>query len=670
MRKLFTNISESEKSMEAFTHTDPLYDSEQSSRYQRIKKTSQQLQKMNKVIENYVSVAKKYSSAILELHECIQNIDIVAINSVYINLNNSLLETNSLLTSHINQVEANMHVPTESFIKHDMNSMVLAKREYFSVYSKYTEANDKFISGQKKGSASIPQDKMQKILDLHRQSSHSFYDYVLQLDVTESRYNNLIGNILIAYIKSWEREDGKTFSAILNNKSEEITLVQEEILKTNELITSKMLQSKEKHALVDYHINNFYQKMDLPFEGTPLSSIQGYLWKKSGIFSVLWEKLFFMCRDGFLAASTTPGTCAKPILTLQLVFCDIKVLDNEERPNCFSIISKDKIYVMQAPSLHMRDKWVATIRAQKEERFQSPPQISHHAAKTIDNPDQMCADCGSPKVDWLIVNRGAILCEQCAGIHRGMPAAVSRIKSFTMDKNDIYVLELKKKLGNNALNSILEANLSEKISPTSTREERSAFINKKYIEKEFISTEPVDLVKALKERNLKNILHCILDGTITQKLPDDLTALHAAAIIGDPLPVALIALNNPSMLNALDKGGWTPLNYATYFNHYFCVDVLLLGGADPVAEASVKPYAIAASKGFDSIAMKLSEFRPETFEVITGDPPSSAFVPADGIDLFIYETSKNANRVSESGISKRNLSRRNTLVPRSLPLKF
>ena len=71
-----------------------------------------------------------------------------------------MLDTNSLLTSHINQVEANMRVPTEGFIKHDMNSMVMAKRDFFSVYSKYTEASDKFISGQKKGGAPAPQDKM------------------------------------------------------------------------------------------------------------------------------------------------------------------------------------------------------------------------------------------------------------------------------------------------------------------------------------------------------------------------------------------------------------------------------------------------------------------------------------------------------------------------------
>ena len=167
------NFSDSDESVETFTHTDPLYDSEQSSRYQRIKSTSQQLQKLDKVLENYISVAKKFSTAILELHDCIQDIDIVAINSIYTNLNDTLLATNSQLVSHINQVEANMHMPTESFIKHDMDSMKTAKRDYFSIYSKYNEINDKFVAGQKKGGSPIQPDKLQKIVNLHRQSFSS-----------------------------------------------------------------------------------------------------------------------------------------------------------------------------------------------------------------------------------------------------------------------------------------------------------------------------------------------------------------------------------------------------------------------------------------------------------------------------------------------------------------
>ena len=672
------NFSDSDESVETFTHTDPLYDSEQSSRYQRIKSTSQQLQKLDKVLENYISVAKKFSTAILELHDCIQDIDIVAINSIYTNLNDTLLATNSQLVSHINQVEANMHMPTESFIKHDMDSMKTAKRDYFSIYSKYNEINDKFVAGQKKGGSPIQPDKLQKIVNLHRQSSHSFYEYVLQLDVTESRYNNLIGNLLIAYAKSWAKEDGKNLSDFLKAKNTEIKIIQEEILKSNEAIAAKMLQSQEKHTSVDKHIDTFYHDMDLPFVGTPLSEIQGYLWKKSGHFSVQWEKLFFMCRDGFLAASATPGTCAKPLYTLQLVFCDIKVVDNEERPNCFSIISKDKTYVMQAPSLHMRDKWVATIRAQKEERFYSPPSAARNAAtaKTVDNQDALCADCGSPKVDWLIVNRGAILCEQCAGIHRGMPSSISRIKSLSMDTNDVFTLELKKKLGNIALNSILEANVSGKINPTSTREERRTFICKKYINKEFITKTPVDLVTALKERKLIDILHCILDGTITKSLPDGLTALHAAAIIGDPLSVALIALNCPMMLNALDNGRWTPLNYAVFYNHVYCVDALMLYGADPKTDSSAKPYAIAASKRHDAIATRLSEFRPESFEVFSGSAPSTAFVPAEGIDLSVFERNEAEKKEKEKPAHievkppKRSYTRRNTIGPRSHPLNL
>ena len=679
--------NESDPSISSFTHCDPLFDSEQLSRYQRIKQTNNQLQKLDKLLENYLNVGRKFSQAVLDLHEGIQNIDNVAINNVYTKLNNSLLIVNKLLNCHLNQVESNIHVQMRSFMKHDMNSMKQAKAEYFAINSKYTDFNDKYISTPKKNIPSQPADRLQKVIELHRQSSHSFYDYVMQLDVTESRYNNLIGTLLITYIKSWCGEDEFNLANLAEKNQADIEIVTNGIAKSNEDIAQKMLKSQDQLKCVDSKIDEFYHNMDLPYTGQPDSDIQGYLWKKSGHFSVTWDKLFFMCKDGFLAASNTPGTCARPLWTMQLLFCDIKPSDTEDRPNCFTIIAKDKSIILQAPSLHLRDKWVATLNSQKEEQFHSgptSPTTDAHFQPFKEEPEKYCADCGAPKADWYIINKGEIVCDQCAGIHRGFPPSISKVRSSSMDANNIFITEIQNELGNDFVNSILEAHdVTDKINPSSTREERLVFLRKKYIEKQFISRESVDLVTALKQHDVKGVFHCILDESIMQPLGDGLNALHAAAIIGHPLIVSLIAMNCPLLLNTLDDGRWTPLNYAVYYNNLYCVDALLACGCDPnVQGVAVPPYAIASTKQYDAIASRVSAYRPETYEIVKDSPPSSLFEPANDLDLTVYdeneqkmliEKNQNAQNSFPYGIRRANsgaiphpAKRRMTIGPRSV----
>lgn len=44
-----------------------------------------------------------------------------------------------------------------------------------------------------------------------------------------------------------------------------------------------------------------------------------------------------------------------------------------------------------------------------------------------------CVDCGNQNPEWAAVSYGAMVCLQCAGIHRSMGVNVSTVRSVTMD---------------------------------------------------------------------------------------------------------------------------------------------------------------------------------------------------------------------------------------------
>lgn len=658
-----TENNEKEIDYPQFLHVDPLYDNEQANRYQRIKQTTAQLQEISKYIENYIVTGKKFAQAVTDLHGVMSQIDIIAVNSQYSSLCGAIIAMNAILLSHLNHVESTMHVPVESFIRHDLSMVRKSKNAYFQIHDKFTESYDKLVLQPKK--AKDTSDKRTKCMDLHRQSSHAFCEYILQLDVTESRYQNLVGSLLICYATSIFNELGTQIEKLFQLKTSDIQLVADNITKSNEEIAQKMLQNQDCHESVDNLVPVYYNNLDKPFSGTPKSEIQGNLWRKTSMFSPSSEKLFCMCRDGFFVASQSAATCAKPLWTLQLEYCNVKPLSMEDRPNCFSIISKNKNIILQAPSLYDRDKWVSTIQSQIATKFLISDAES---ARIKSNDTYICADCGAQDCDWLITNKGAIVCSKCAGIHRSLPNTISRIRSLTMDVNDIYCMELLKVIGNANMNKILEANVVDKINVNSTDEQRESFIRRKYLDLEFIDKEPIDLRKALQSSDCVQILKAVMTGQISEELPDGLSALQAASIVGSPPIVTMIAMNYPSMLNLVDGGGWTALDYATFYNHVYVVDALLSYGADADLDDAVKPYCIAASKRLDDIAFLLSAARPESFEKKEYIPPSIAFSPME-VDTSMFKLSNmkpsyiGDQQVSQPDPSSAQHRRRMTLTP-------
>ncbi len=97
-----------------------------------------------------------------------------------------------------------------------------------------------------------------------------------------------------------------------------------------------------------------------------------------------------------------------------------------------------------------------------------------------------CADCDTKFARWASVNLGIFLCQNCAGIHRGLGTHISYVKSVNLDEWTIDMIENMKKNGNEKINKLYEANLNmKKPDLNSDLDERRNFIEKKYRDKKF-----------------------------------------------------------------------------------------------------------------------------------------------------------------------------------------
>ncbi|XP_041111899.1 arf-GAP with Rho-GAP domain, ANK repeat and PH domain-containing protein 1-like [Polyodon spathula] len=106
-----------------------------------------------------------------------------------------------------------------------------------------------------------------------------------------------------------------------------------------------------------------------------------------------------------------------------------------------------------------------------------------------------CADCWSPDPEWASVNLLVVICDNCAGQHRAMGTAVSKVRSLKMDKSvwtepliQLFIL-----YGNKSANELWgdQVPSAEQICPESSAEQRRAFIWAKYKQGRYRQLHPL-----------------------------------------------------------------------------------------------------------------------------------------------------------------------------------
>jgi hypothetical protein len=347
----------------------------------------------------------------------------------------------------------------------------------------------------------------------------------------------------------------------------------------------------------------FRAKFSNSFTGSHALEMEGFLWKRGQGLTKSWQRRYFVVSNGKLWYYHGPEDCDAHDGELDLLLTSVKPLP---APGQFTIISTGKTYTLRAMTDYERSEWIAVIQNSIEralngmpESGASAPAMGGSAAEFQSNT--CCADCGAPNPTWCCINWGVCICIHCAGVHRGLTTSVSKVRSLTLDQLDPATLALFQVIGNVNANSVLEEKVADaKISDQVTKEEREAFIKRKYAQREFVAPAEIDMVKAVQRSDYLAVFKGVCAGQLASE-PKDYNSLHCAASQGDAVMALLLAYNQVQA--ATPDGAWSPLAYAAYYERMAVAKALVDIGWMPKQGEAIHPYEVAVSKNNNELAM-------------------------------------------------------------------
>eukprot|EP01137_Pigoraptor_chileana_P029896 Opistho-2@15746 len=294
--------------------------------------------------------------------------------------------------------------------------------------------------------------------------------------------------------------------------------------------------------------------------------------------------------------------------------------------------------------------------------------------------NSFCADCNASDPQFVCVNRGMLLCHQCAIVHHRIssvffeaaqrastaasaPKFFSKIRSINHCPWTEELIMFINHAGNALLNDVYEHTIVYSIEhtkplPDATSAERERFIMAKYIDRlfvepyhqashsvagpdgwvEFKDSDLDDIVRAMGQglydaaaaNDLRSIIRLLALGVeINFSLQDEdaagKTPLFAAASAGN-LPALLILLENGADPCAVDGDGHTPLYYCALNAHASAQKVMTLwqlahrvGAYPPPGDPAKLKLGKLSFGDFDNLVMDvLSEVQDRFLTNVSG----------------------------------------------------
>uniref|UniRef100_A0A3Q2P1K9 Arf-GAP with coiled-coil, ANK repeat and PH domain-containing protein n=1 Tax=Fundulus heteroclitus TaxID=8078 RepID=A0A3Q2P1K9_FUNHE len=281
---------------------------------------------------------------------------------------------------------------------------------------------------------------------------------------------------------------------------------------------------------LDFMLDFSYDDPKLEFNVDAPNGVvmEGYLFKRASNAFKTWNRRWFSIQNSQLVYQKK----VKDSLTVvveDLRLCSVKPCEDNERRFCFEVVSPTKSCMLQAESEKLRQAWIQAVQAsiasaykdigdnyyiERLDRTASPSTSSidstsepRDRGERVDKAcrgggdsllqrvqslpgNELCSDCGQTAPCWASINLGVLLCIECSGIHRSLGVHFSKVRSLTLDSWEPELLKLMCELGNTVINNIYEGACEElgakKPGPSSSRQEKEAWIKFKYVEKRFL----------------------------------------------------------------------------------------------------------------------------------------------------------------------------------------
>ncbi|KAL2806719.1 arf-GAP with Rho-GAP domain, ANK repeat and PH domain-containing protein 1 isoform d [Daubentonia madagascariensis] len=119
-------------------------------------------------------------------------------------------------------------------------------------------------------------------------------------------------------------------------------------------------------------------------------------------------------------------------LGIGITFVDMSVGNVKEADRrSFDLTTPYRIFSFSADSELDKEQWLEAMQGAIAEAL-STSEVAERIWAAA--PNRFCADCGAAQPDWASINLCVVICKRCAGEHRGLGAAISKVRSLKMDK--------------------------------------------------------------------------------------------------------------------------------------------------------------------------------------------------------------------------------------------
>uniref|UniRef100_A0A4W6FTU1 Arf-GAP with coiled-coil, ANK repeat and PH domain-containing protein n=1 Tax=Lates calcarifer TaxID=8187 RepID=A0A4W6FTU1_LATCA len=349
---------------------------------------------------------------------------------------------------------------------------------------------------------------------------HLALDYVLQINVLQAKKKFEILDAMLSFMHA----QYSLFQQGYNLLDEIDPYMKKLAAELDQLVIDSAMEKREmehKHATI--------QQRDFSYDDTKVEFnvdapngvvMEGYLFKRASNAFKTWNRRWFSIQNSQLVYQKK----LKDSLTVvveDLRLCSVKPCEDIERRFCFEVVSPSKSCMLQAESEKLRQAWIQAVQASIASAYRESPDtyyIEHldrtasPSTSSIDSAseprdrsargetilqriqclpgNEQCCDCGQADPRWASINLGILLCIECSGIHRSLGVHCSKVRSLTLDSWEPELLKLMCELGNSVINHIYEGSYQEqglkKPLPSSSRQEKEAWIKAKYVEKKFL----------------------------------------------------------------------------------------------------------------------------------------------------------------------------------------